>query len=65
MNLGNNNLSEFEETVDLNKEFATSTVVEVGRHPFAKMEDNPDNHKKSYMYGKSTEEQRQLDNKRR
>lgn len=61
----NNNISEFEETVDLNKEFATSTVVEVGRHPFAKMEENPDDHKKTYMYGKSSDEQRQQDNKRR
>lgn len=60
-----NSLSEFEETVDLNKEFATSTVIEVGRHPFAKMEENPDMHRKSNLYGKTTEEQRQLDNRRR
>ena len=58
-------MSEFEETVDLNKEFSTSTVIEVGRHPFAKMEENPDMHRKSNLYGKTTEEQRQLDNIRR
>jgi hypothetical protein len=62
---GKNSLSEFEETVDLNKEFATSTVIEVGRHPFAQMEENPDMHRKSNLYGKTTEEQRQLDNRRR
>jgi hypothetical protein len=48
---GKNSLSEFEETVDLNKEFATSTVIEVGRHPFAQMEENPDMHRKSNLYG--------------
>ncbi|CAG2239896.1 unnamed protein product [Mytilus edulis] len=58
-------LEGFEETVDLNKEFATSTIVEVGRHPFAKMEENPDTHKKSHMYGKTTDEQKEKDNKRR
>ncbi|XP_076079639.1 protein GDAP2 homolog [Mytilus galloprovincialis] len=58
-------LEGFEETVDLNKEFATSTIVEVGRHPFAKMEENPDTHKKTHMYGKTTDEQKEKDNKRR
>ncbi|XP_069126491.1 protein GDAP2 homolog [Argopecten irradians] len=56
---------EFEETVDLNKEFATSTVLEVGKHPFAQMEDNPDEMKKSAIMGKTTDEQRQMENRRR
>lgn len=62
---GKSSLEGFEETVDLNKEFATSTIVEVGRHPFAKMEENPDTHKKTHMYGKTTDEQKEKDNKRR
>lgn len=57
--------NDFEETVDLNKEFATSTVVEVGRHPFAKMEENPDLQRKTNLYGKTSDEQRILDNRRR
>ena len=40
-------------------------MVEVGRHPFAKMEENPDAHRKSNLYGKTSDEQRKLDNKRR
>ncbi|XP_060077351.1 protein GDAP2 homolog [Ylistrum balloti] len=56
---------DFEETVDLNKEFATSTVLEVGKHPFAQMEENPDDMRKTTIMGKTTEEQRKLENKRR
>lgn len=36
---------EFEETIDLNKAFETSVAVDVGHHPFASMEENPDNKK--------------------
>ncbi|OWF51677.1 protein GDAP2 homolog [Mizuhopecten yessoensis] len=56
---------EFEETVDLNKEFATSTVQEVGKHPFAQMEENPDDMRKSAIVGKTTDEQRILESRRR
>ncbi|KAJ8311064.1 hypothetical protein KUTeg_011379 [Tegillarca granosa] len=56
---------DFEETVDLNKEFCTSTVIEVGRHPFSQMEDNPDDGRKTSLYGKTSEEQRKLELKRR
>lgn len=58
-------LDELEETIDLNKEFGTSTVVEVGRHPFAQMQSNPDDVKISSMSSYTTAEQRQLENKRR
>lgn len=58
-------MDELEETIDLNKEFGTSTVYEVGRHPFAHMEENPDDLKKNSIYGKTTEEQRKLENQRR
>merc|ERR1711971_606713 len=38
MRQNNRTGTDFEETIDLNKEFASSTVVEVGKHPFAQME---------------------------
>ena len=56
-------MEEMEETVDLNKAFATSTVVEVGKHPFAHMEENPDDRKR--LWGKTTEEQRKKELKQR
>lgn len=64
--LGNTrDLEGLEETIDLNKEFGTSTVVEVGRHPFAQMQSNPDEVKKSTVSSYSTAEQRQIENRRR
>lgn len=58
-------LDELEQTIDLNKEFGTSTVVEVGRHPFAQMQSNPDEVKITSMSSYTTAEQRHLENKRR
>lgn len=58
-------MGELEETIDLNKEFGSSTVVEVGRHPFAQMQSNPDEVKMSTMSSYSSAEQKQLENKRR
>lgn len=58
-------MGELEETIDLNKEFGSSTVVEVSRHPFAQMQSNPDEVKMSTMSSYSSAEQKQLENKRR
>lgn len=58
-------MDELEQTIDLNKEFGTSTVVEVGRHPFAQMQSNPDEVKITSMSSYTTAEQRHLENKRR
>ncbi|KAL5010400.1 hypothetical protein ScPMuIL_012705 [Solemya velum] len=58
-------IEDFEETVDLNKEFASKSVSEVGRHPFAHMEEDPDKDRKVSMLGKSSVEHRRLEQRRR
>ena len=55
---------DFEQTIDLNKEFAQSTAVDVGHHPFANMEEDPDKVKTAKMFNNTTE-MKQLENKRR
>ncbi|KAK3096670.1 hypothetical protein FSP39_002249 [Pinctada imbricata] len=57
------NVEDFEQTVDLNKEFGTSTVLEVGKHPFAHMEQNPDDRK--HVWGKTSDEQRKREMRQR
>ncbi|XP_071113143.1 protein GDAP2 homolog [Haliotis cracherodii] len=56
---------DFEETIDLNQAFEQSTALDVGHHPFAQMEENPDKVKKTSLYGKSSDEQRKIEMKRR
>ena len=55
---------DFEQTIDLNKEFALSTAIDVGHHPFANMEEDPDKIKTAKMFS-NTAELRQIENKRR
>ncbi len=33
---------DFEQTIDLNREFAQSMAIDVGHHPFASMQEDPD-----------------------
>ena len=56
---------DFEETIDLNRAFETSTSLDVGHHPFAQMEEDPDQTKKGHLYVKNSDEQQKLENKRR
>ncbi|XP_055889502.1 protein GDAP2 homolog [Biomphalaria glabrata] len=56
---------DFEQTIDLNKEFAQSMEADVGHHPFATMEENPDKVKASRMLRTNTEEIRKLEAKKR
>ncbi|GFR86506.1 GDAP2-like protein [Elysia marginata] len=55
---------DFEQTIDLNKEFQQSTAIDVGHHPFANMEEDPDKIKTAKMFSNSAE-MKQLENKRR
>ncbi|CAG5117366.1 unnamed protein product [Candidula unifasciata] len=57
--------SDFEQTVDLNKEFFQSVATDVGHHPFANMEENPDVIKTSKMLQATSLEQRKKETRRR
>lgn len=43
----------------------TSGAVDVGHHPFASMEENPDKNKTKVLQGISTEEYRRAETRRR
>lgn len=60
-----NSTQDFEETIDLNKAFETSCALDVGHHPFASMEENPDKNKAKVLQGISTKEQRHVEARRR
>nr|KAG5694500.1 hypothetical protein BaRGS_014231 [Batillaria attramentaria] len=57
--------SPLEETIDLNKAFETSVAIDVGHHPFANMEENPDNSKAKVLQGISPAEHRRAEARRR
>ncbi|BFZ24838.1 hypothetical protein BsWGS_27877 [Bradybaena similaris] len=54
-----------EQTVDLNKEFAQSMAADVGHHPFANMEEDPDKLKTTKMMQTAAIEQKNLEIRRR
>ncbi|XP_050394787.1 protein GDAP2 homolog [Patella vulgata] len=56
---------DFEETIDLNSQFCTSTALDVGHHPFASMEEDPDKTKKGTIYGKNNADVRRIESQRR
>ncbi|XP_005090009.1 protein GDAP2 homolog isoform X2 [Aplysia californica] len=56
---------EFEQTIDLNKEFAQSMALDVGHHPFANMEEDPDKVKSRHMAQQNTAEAKKLEVRRR
>ncbi|KAH9500144.1 Ganglioside-induced differentiation-associated protein 2 [Bulinus truncatus] len=56
---------DFEQTIDLNKEFAQSMAADVGHHPFANMEEDPDRVKASKMQKTNSEEIRKFEARRR
>ncbi|ESO93247.1 hypothetical protein LOTGIDRAFT_232697 [Lottia gigantea] len=56
---------DFEETIDLNRQFCTSTALDVGHHPFASMEENPDSVKQGALYGKNAADVRKIEIQRR
>ncbi|XP_025098493.1 protein GDAP2 homolog [Pomacea canaliculata] len=58
-------IKDFDETIDLNERFMTSGAVDVGHHPFASMEENPDKNKTKVLQGISTEEYRRAETRRR
>lgn len=57
--------NEFEETIDLNKAFETSVAVDVGHHPFASMQEHPDNSKTRVLQGIPAAEVRKAEARRR
>ncbi|XP_076445634.1 protein GDAP2 homolog [Babylonia areolata] len=57
--------NEFEETIDLNKAFETSVAVDVGHHPFASMQEHPDNSKTRALKGIPAAEYRRAEARRR
>lgn len=58
-------MNEFEETIDLNKVFETSMAIDVGHHPFASMEENPDTTKTKVLQGISPAEFRRAEARRK
>ncbi|CAL1537371.1 unnamed protein product [Lymnaea stagnalis] len=56
---------ELEQTIDLNKEFATSVAMDVGHHPFANMEEDPDKGKTSKMLKNNAADIKKMEAKRR
>lgn len=62
---GAEGVNDFEETIDLNKAFETSMGVDVGHHPFANMEENPDNKKTKVLQGIPAAEYRKAEARRR
>ena len=65
MSVGNEGQGDFEETIDLNKAFETSVAVDVGHHPFAAMQEHPDNSKHKVLQGVSPHEVRMAEARRR
>ncbi|KAL4233352.1 Ganglioside-induced differentiation-associated protein 2 [Mactra antiquata] len=60
---GSDDENEFEKTVDLNEEFGRSINGTVGQHPFASMEEDPDERKK--RWSRPVAEIRHLEQKKR
>ncbi|KAL3882091.1 hypothetical protein ACJMK2_028462 [Sinanodonta woodiana] len=60
-----NDDTDLEETIDLNRTFGSSTVLEVGRHSFSQMEEDPDALKKTILKKRSDSEQRHVELRRR
>lgn len=58
-------MNDFEETIDLNKAFETSMAIDVGHHPFATMEENPDFKKTKVLQGIPAAEFRRAEARRR
>jgi len=61
----NLDIRDFEETIDLNKAFETSMAIDVGHHPFATMEENPDFKKTKVLQGIPAAEFRRAEARRR
>jgi len=59
------NNEDFEQTIDLNKEFAQSMALDVGHHPFASMEEDPDKSKTRHMARHNSIEAKHAEVKRR
>ena len=58
-------MNDFGETIDLNKTFETSMAIDVGHHPFASMEENPDYRKTKVLQGIPAAEVRKAEARRR